>query len=181
MRGCEAWKAWPTFNRDIFLIIVKWRKGGKSFHDYPGKGQRAPAWPFNGQRSAADIAGSLLDLKWQRPVGDTSRWWIHDRWIGVDSACHPILSANWVPLRLAPEPMIISDHIARSRMGVWSPLFWARQERAWRSCCRRSSPDSLVRWPISAVGTFWVTRLADVAPRSSWFPSMAVPGDLLTL
>ena len=26
--GYEAWKAWCTFNRDIFLIIVKWRKEG---------------------------------------------------------------------------------------------------------------------------------------------------------
>ena len=34
VRVCEAWKAWRTFNWDIFLIIVKWRKGGKSFHDY---------------------------------------------------------------------------------------------------------------------------------------------------
>ena len=25
--GYEAWKAWRTFNWDIFLIIVKWRKG----------------------------------------------------------------------------------------------------------------------------------------------------------
>ena len=32
--GYEAWKAWRTFNRDRFLIIVKWRKGGKPFHDY---------------------------------------------------------------------------------------------------------------------------------------------------
>ena len=32
--GYEAWKAWRTFNWDIFLIIVKWRKGEKSFHDY---------------------------------------------------------------------------------------------------------------------------------------------------
>ena len=32
--GYEDEKAWSTFNRDIFLIIVKWRKWGKSFHDY---------------------------------------------------------------------------------------------------------------------------------------------------
>ena len=74
--------------------------------------------------------------------------WILDRWIQVDSASHPIWSANWVPLRRAPEPMIISDHLARSRTGIWSPLFWTRQERGWRSCGGRSSPDSLVLWPF---------------------------------
>ena len=31
--GYEAWKR-RTFNRNIFLIIVKWWKVGKSFHDY---------------------------------------------------------------------------------------------------------------------------------------------------
>ena len=50
-----------------------------------------------------------------------------------------------------------------------------------RSCCRRSRPDSLVRWTISAVGTSWRMGLADVAPRASWFRSMAVPGDMLPL
>ena len=29
--GYEAWKAWSTFNWDIFLIIVKWRKGESPF------------------------------------------------------------------------------------------------------------------------------------------------------
>ena len=32
--GYEAWKAWRTFNQDIFLIIVTWLKRGKSFYDY---------------------------------------------------------------------------------------------------------------------------------------------------
>ena len=27
VQGYEAWKAWLTFNWDIFLIIVKWRRG----------------------------------------------------------------------------------------------------------------------------------------------------------
>ena len=41
----------------------------------------APVWRFTWEQCAADIAGSLLDLKWQRIVGDTRWWWIHDRWI----------------------------------------------------------------------------------------------------
>ena len=55
----------------------------------------APAWPFNWQQSAVDIARSLLDLKWQRPAGDTRRWWIHDRWI------HHSSRGSWTSGRLS--------------------------------------------------------------------------------
>ena len=54
-----------------------------------------------------------------------------------------------------------------SQNGDLKPLVWARQERGWLSCCGRSSPDSLVLWPISVVGTSWGTRLADIGPRAS--------------
>ena len=60
-----------------------------------------------------------------------------------------------------------------------NPLVSACPERGWWSCCEWSSPDNLVRWLTSAVGTYERIRLADVVPWTSWFRIMAVRGDLL--
>ena len=63
---------------------------------------------------------------------------------------------------------------------IWSPFLGTPWDwlalLLWPVC-----PDSLVRWPISAVSMSWGTRLSDVVGRASWFQSMAVRGDLLPL
>ena len=87
----------------------------------------------------ADITGSLLDLKWQRQVCGTRSWWIHDRRIQVDSACHPIeYRSGGHQNRLLNLLTLLGP--------VWDlkPFVWPCQERGWRCCCGRSSQDNLV-------------------------------------
>ena len=74
-----------------YYLTISWQglplPGETLINNYLSMFRIVPAGRFNWQRSAADIAGPLLDLKWQPLVGDTGRWWIQ-----VDSACHPIWS-----------------------------------------------------------------------------------------
>ena len=95
-----------------------------------------------------------------------------------ETASHQIWSADCEPLHSAPERMIYCDHLARSRTGIWSPLFWARQERGWGYRCRRSSPNNLVCWPTSVValraeGGAWLMLLLGPLDSGLWlFPGI---------
>ena len=113
----------------------------------------------------------VLDLKWQRLVGDKP---MMDP-CSLDRGRLSLQSNLVDKLSTISADPRTDDYIGSScyPYGDLKPLVWARRERGWRSCSGLSSPDNFGCWYVlrDAPGWYCIGGHRGVNPLDIWTPS----------